>query len=1582
MFMARLKSDLPRKSGLSFVGDVAWGTHLCQFYQTKQDLVDILVPYFRAGLENNEFCMWVTAEPLDVAEAKKAMEEAMPNFSRYLKRGQIEIISYKDWYVKDGVFDSDRVLKGWVSKLEQAVEKGFAGLRLTGNTFWLEKKDWRAFTDYEEAVNNVIGRYRMIAICTYSLDKCNANEIIDVIKNHQFALIKRRGKWEGIESAEQKRIAQDLLETERKFAVLYDSMTEGAALHDIVYDASGKAIDYVITNVNPAFEKITGLSRNLAVGKKASELYGTGEPPYLDVYAKVASSGKPASFETYFPPMKKHFSISVFSPSKGKFNTVFYDITERKRMEEQLRKSRDELETRVEERTVDLLQVNERLRGEIEERMRAEQALKLEEARLDALLHLSQIGEATLKEITGFTLEHAIALTNSKIGFVGFLNEDETVYILHAVSKDVVKECNVAGDPVQWHVVGAGIWADAIREHKTLFVNDYSKPHPNKRGFPPGHPYVKRFMVVPILEGKRIVAVAGVGNKASDYDKSDERQMVLLLKGMWSHMQKTEAEQELSKYREHLEELVKERTEALRESEQRWSTTLASIGDAVIATDLDGNVTFMNAVAEELTGWPLEEASQKPIKTVFKIINEQTRLQVENPVAKVLEKSVIVGLANHTILVRKNGTEVAIDDSGAPIRDENGEVMGVVLVFRDITERRKNEQALINAKTEWERTFDSVPDLIAILDRQHRIVRANRAMAKRLGTTPERCIGLTCYKCVHGTSVPPEFCPHAQTLQDGKEHIAEVHEDRLGGDFVVSTTPLMGEKGQMIGSVHVARDITERKKAEDEIRRLNERFEMAQHAAGVGVWAWDVKAGPIEWTPEMFRLFGLNPQKDTASFERWTSLLHPEDREKAAAKIDEALKTHSFLNNEYRVVRPDGQIIWINALGQGEYDDQNQPIRMTGICIDITERKRTENELRETRDYLENLLNYANAPIIVWDPQFRITRFNSAFERLTGLSSNDAVGKTLDILFPWDKKEEAMAHIKQTLEGEYMETVEIPILHVDGTVKTLLWNSANICGSDGKLVATIAQGHNITERKKAVEALRESQRDLNRAQAVAKTGSWRLDVQRNILLWSDEAYRLFKIPIGAPLTYETFLGAVHPDDKEHVDQKWKAALNGESYDIEHRIVVNGGIKWVREKAELEFDDKGALLAGFGTVQDITERKKAEEALMRSEEKERTRAEELKTILDAVPAAVWIANDPESRQIAGNRPSYEILRLPEGANASMSAPEDERPINYRVLKDGRELKPEEMPVQLSAKGEVLRDYEFAVEFTDGVVRYLLGNACPLYDAEGKPKGSVAAFIDITERKAMQDKLEDYRKHLENLVEEKTRQLRDAERLSAIGETAGMVGHDIRNPLQAIIGELYLAKDELASLPDGEAKDNLKDTVKEIEEQVTYINKIVTDLQDYAKPLAPCFEEMDLENAIQSVLSVTPVPEGIKVAYSVNGGFPKLVIDPSYIRRILTNLISNAMQAMPNGGTLTINAYHRDNKAFISVEDTGEGISEEAKVKIFKPLFTTKAKGQGFGLAVVKKLIDALGGTITFESEPGKGTKFTIELPMKP
>ncbi len=252
----------------------------------------------------------------------------------------------------------------------------------------------------------------------------------------------------------------------------------------------------------------------------------------------------------------------------------------------------------------------------------------------------------------------------------------------------------------------------------------------------------------------------------------------------------------------------------LRESEKWLATTLRSIGDAVIATDQNGVITFMNPVAESLTGWKLHESLNKKLTEVFKIINRDTRQPVDDPVSKVILEGNIVGLANHTRLITRSGAEIAIDDSAAPIKDDKENMIGVILVFRDITEREKAEEALRNSKEEWEQTFDSVPDLIAILDKQHRILRVNRAMADRLGVRPDQCTGLRCYEAVHGMPEIPTFCPHLLTCRDDREHVVEVHEPRLGGDFLVSTTPLCNPRGQLLGAVHVARDITQRKVAE------------------------------------------------------------------------------------------------------------------------------------------------------------------------------------------------------------------------------------------------------------------------------------------------------------------------------------------------------------------------------------------------------------------------------------------------------------------------------------------------------------------------------------------------------------------------------------------------------------------------------------------------------------------------------------------------------------------------------------------------------------------------------------------------
>jgi PAS domain S-box-containing protein len=199
-----------RKTGVDVVGDMPWGTHFCLFYETRADLLETLVSYCKAGLENQEFCLWVVAEPLTGEDARHALERAVPDLDRYLAEQSIEIVAARDWYLQDGAFDLNRVISGWNEKLARASARGYAGVRVTGDTAWLEKKDWKDFCEYEESLNQAIANQRLTVLCTYPLAACGAAEILDVVRTHQFAVTRRRGGWDVIETAGHKQAKAEI----------------------------------------------------------------------------------------------------------------------------------------------------------------------------------------------------------------------------------------------------------------------------------------------------------------------------------------------------------------------------------------------------------------------------------------------------------------------------------------------------------------------------------------------------------------------------------------------------------------------------------------------------------------------------------------------------------------------------------------------------------------------------------------------------------------------------------------------------------------------------------------------------------------------------------------------------------------------------------------------------------------------------------------------------------------------------------------------------------------------------------------------------------------------------------------------------------------------------------------------------------------------------------------------------------------------------------------------------------------------------------------------------------------------------
>ena len=367
-----------RQTGIDLLGSYPWGTHFCQFYETKEDLIEILVPYFKAGLENNEFCMWITSEPLHVDEAMAALGKVVDNLAGYIAEGQIEILDVSQWYTRSGRFDSGKVLQGWVDKEKDALERGFDGLRLTG-PFWLENRDWTDYTAYEAAVHSVIDNYRMIALCTYSLNKCGTSEILDVMSNHQFALIRRKGEWEVIESSRHKRIEETLRDRETELSVILDNVPIIMMLVDQeggVQKLNRAAIQFA---QRPAEEMI-----GLHGGEAFRCLYSLDDPkgcgfgPYcqtcvarLTVRDTFQSGNNHHQVESKLPFLRKEIqeeltylvSTALIKFSKGdRVLVCIEDITERTQIAQELQLYSENLEQKVEERTAELDESTKQLR--------------------------------------------------------------------------------------------------------------------------------------------------------------------------------------------------------------------------------------------------------------------------------------------------------------------------------------------------------------------------------------------------------------------------------------------------------------------------------------------------------------------------------------------------------------------------------------------------------------------------------------------------------------------------------------------------------------------------------------------------------------------------------------------------------------------------------------------------------------------------------------------------------------------------------------------------------------------------------------------------------------------------------------------------------------------------------------------------------------------------------------------------------------------------------------------------------------------------------------------------------------------
>ncbi|GHB26719.1 PAS domain-containing protein [Mongoliitalea lutea] len=559
------------------------------------------------------------------------------------------------------------------------------------------------------------------------------------------------------------------------------------------------------------------------------------------------------------------------------------------------------------------------------------------------------------------------------------------------------------------------------------------------------------------------------------------------------------------------------------------------------------------------------------------------------------------------------------------VRD-NGDIV-YTGILSDVSERKKREEGEWHFKSLLRYIIENMDSTVAIMDKEHRYIYTSQKYLRDFGIEDRPVIGVNAYEIF--PNLPENILrAHELALQgisskSEKDEIVLPHEVQYNR---WSCIPWYESDGTVGGYVVYIEDITGRVALESILEEQQRKLKEAQRIAKVGSWEFDFQTSEIFWSDEVYNLMGVEKVKEGPKYDEFLAAIHPEDRE----KVDQAFKVAIQYRKPYEIVHrfllPSGEIKIVQEKSEIYYDDLGEPLKAVGTVQDITETIATQEALKKSNQYLNNLFTYANAPIIVWNSEYKITKFNKAFEKYTGRQEDEVLGKHLELLFPKNAVEASMSLIQQTSKGERWESVEIPIQHIAGDIYTFIWNSAPIMDfEEERAIATIAQGQDITERKRIeLELLQlnlnlenlveERTKRLNESLEILNNTSSRVPGMIFQLRKTHDGKLTF--PFVSPgiqklwgftpeeLAHDAspILGKVHADDIDMVIGFMNASIeNPKPLSYEYRIVdQHDKVKWVFTNVITYVDDDKSV-NWYGHTYDITSRKQAEEEIIRSKE---------------------------------------------------------------------------------------------------------------------------------------------------------------------------------------------------------------------------------------------------------------------------------------------------------------------------------------------------------------------------------------------